>query len=118
MDGMPITKWVNHYRSTELDRIRLFIEACEAVSFAHQNLIVHRDITPSNVLVDKSARVKVIDFGIAKPFASDDPQYAAEHSIESLSYTPGFAAPERVSGHAVTTLADTGSGIRTKNSHA
>ena len=64
IDGMPIDVYAKDLdvRST----LRLFIRVCEAVFYAHQNLIVHRDIKPSNILVDKSGEPKLLDFGIAK----------------------------------------------------
>ena len=64
IDGVPIDLYAADLdvRST----LRLFIRVCEAVFYAHQNLIVHRDIKPSNILVDKSGEPKLLDFGIAK----------------------------------------------------
>lgn len=106
IDGPPITKWANRHNLSEQDRLKLFASACDAVAFAHQNLIVHRDISPSNVLVDASGEVKLIDFGIAK--LSDDQAVPANaaHSLASLTFTPGFAAPERSKGGAANTLSD------------
>lgn len=106
VDGMPITQWVKQQELEETARIQLFIRACEAVRYAHQNLIVHRDITPSNVLVNQDGEVKLIDFGIAKPSMVDSEDVDASTSLASLSFTPGFAAPERAKGQGANTLAD------------
>lgn len=106
VDGMPITHWVNQHKLEETVRIQLFIRACEAVRYAHQNLIVHRDITPSNVLVNQEGEVKLIDFGIAKPSMADSEDVDSSASLASLSFTPGFAAPERAQGQGANTLAD------------
>ncbi|WP_291075693.1 serine/threonine-protein kinase [Hyphomonas sp.] len=109
IDGHPITVWANEQELHTGDRLELFSEACAAVRFAHQNLIVHRDITPTNVLVTHTGQVKLIDFGIAKPNETDETRShreAGSESLASLSFTPGFAAPERAQGVATNTLSD------------
>src|SRR4029077_4304267 len=68
--GVKITEYCNQHSLTTEDRLRLFVQVCQAVQHAHQRGIIHRDIKPSNILVTQSlegvAMPMVIDFGIAK----------------------------------------------------
>jgi eukaryotic-like serine/threonine-protein kinase len=107
VDGVPLGTWIETGGASKAARTQLFLDICSAVGFAHQNLIVHRDITPSNILVAKDGTAKLIDFGIARPPVADtEAPPSAKKSLAGLSLTPGYAAPERVAGEAATTLSD------------
>ncbi|HWB43287.1 MAG TPA: serine/threonine-protein kinase, partial [Gemmatimonadales bacterium] len=100
---------LGHCESRQLgleDRLRLFLDVCDAVRYAHQNLVVHRDLKPSNILVTADGQVKLLDFGIAK-LLSEEP--GAETGLTETGLrvmTPEYAAPEQVSGAPVTTATD------------
>ncbi len=89
-------------------RLRLFLEVLAAVAHAHANLIVHRDIKPSNVLVATSGQVKLLDFGIAKLLEEEGGAGAATALTREggRALTPEYAAPEQVTGGAITTATD------------
>ncbi len=107
VDGIPLGTWIETKGASRAERTSLFLDICSAVSFAHQNLIVHRDITPSNILVAHDGTAKLIDFGIARPPLADlDAALPTRKSLAGLSLTPGYAAPERIAGEAATTLSD------------
>lgn len=82
IEGEPIDKWANARDLDEPARLALVETAARAVAHAHQRLIVHRDITPLNVLVQADGMVKLIDFGIARP--SDSEGVSTETDIAAL----------------------------------
>lgn len=106
VDGLPLLQWVEETKADLGVRRRVFADICAAVAFAHRNLVVHRDLTPSNVLVSREGRVKLIDFGIARAPEARNLEEGTQPSIASLSLTPGFAAPERMTNAGVALAAD------------
>jgi eukaryotic-like serine/threonine-protein kinase len=105
VEGEAITDWC---RGRDLDtenRLKLFLQVCEAVSHAHANLIVHRDLKPSNILVTPLDEVRLLDFGIAKLL--DGPEPGRDHTrTEVRAFTLHYAAPEQIRGEPVTTMTD------------
>ena len=103
--GRPIHR---HCDDAGLDvrrRVALLVEVCDAVAFAHRNLVVHRDLKPANILVTEGGEVKLLDFGIAKLVETEAGTNEPTRAFSRLM-TPGFAAPEQVEGGAVTTATD------------
>ncbi len=104
VDGAPITTWANERGLDLARRLRLFAAVCDAVHFAHANLVVHRDLKPSNILVTNDGEVRLLDFGIAKLLdieSADGPPTG-----DLLLLTPEHAAPEQFLGGHITTATD------------
>ncbi len=107
VDGLPITKYCERNKLTIRDRLELFKSVCSAVQYAHQNLIIHRDIKPQNIMMTKGGDVKLLDFGIAKiinPNLADVAAAVTQTQFRML--TPDYASPEQIRGEPLTTASD------------
>lgn len=104
--GRPIVEYCDAARLSIEQRLRLFVDVCSAVQYAHRNLVVHRDLKPSNILVTADGDVKLLDFGIAKLLAADDDGGLTATQTALPRLTPEYAAPEQVRGQPVTTATD------------
>lgn len=107
IDGNPILDYCRQHKLDVEQRLQLFVQVCEAVKYAHQNLIVHRDIKPGNILVSEQGQVKLLDFGIAKILQPETFAHPVSETRSELRIlTPENAAPEQVLGENVTTRTD------------
>ncbi|MEM9837865.1 MAG: protein kinase [Pseudomonadota bacterium] len=100
VEGRTLQHLVTEGPLTVSERLDVFKDVLKGMTYAHQNGVVHRDLSPANVLIRNDGVVKIIDFGIAK--SVDE----TEDRTSRQSVTEGFTAPERVAGKPSTTLAD------------
>ncbi len=124
VEGEPITAYADRHGLGLRARLRLFLQVCDAVAFAHRHLVVHRDLKPSNVLVGEGgtgeaggtgtaeaegvpagARATLLDFGIARLLDAETDEPLTDDG-PGAPLTPGYAAPEQVAGEPVTTATD------------
>ncbi|MEJ7617998.1 MAG: serine/threonine-protein kinase [Pyrinomonadaceae bacterium] len=107
IEGEPLYDYCDSRKLAIPERLRLFCQACAAVSYAHHNLIVHRDIKPGNILVTASGELKLLDFGIAKLL---NPDLAADTFALTATamrlMTPEYASPEQVQGKPASPASD------------
>jgi serine/threonine protein kinase len=104
VEGKPIDQYCDVKSLSISQRLQLFLQVCSAVSYAHRNLVVHRDIKPTNILVTADGVPKLLDFGVAKILQSDSAGRSTATGIHFM--TPEYASPEQAQGIPVTTLTD------------
>ncbi len=105
VDGLPITRYCEEKKLSVDARLRLFVDVCRAVQYAHGRLIVHRDLKPANILVTPEGEPRLLDFGIAKVIASDSEETELTHR-QGVPMTPERAAPEQLRGELPSTATD------------
>ncbi len=106
VEGLPVDEYCDRHQLSIDQRLDLFRRICSAVQYAHQNLLVHRDLKPGNILVTEAGEPKLLDFGIAKrlePGSATQPELT---QTGSRMMTPSYASPEQVKGEAITTASD------------
>jgi serine/threonine-protein kinase len=108
IDGERIDDFCNRTIASIEARLGLFLQVCDAVSYAHSNLIVHRDLKPSNILVQADGTAKLLDFGVAKLLESDDESREVTELTRAggAPFTPEYAAPEQFENQPITVATD------------
>jgi len=106
VEGLPIDRYCDLHTLSIDDRLRLFRQVCSAVQYAHENLVIHRDLKPGNILIAKGGVPRLLDFGIAKLL---NPEFFQTPLVTRTNWrpmTPEYASPEQIRGHNVTTATD------------
>ncbi len=107
IDGVPLDQYIANRQSSLSTKDRttglliLFAKVCDAVNYAHQRGVIHRDLKPGNILVDSAGEPHVCDFGLAKTTTDSA---LNDSRIQSMSVTGQFlgslpwASPEQLEG--------------------
>ena len=113
VQGLQIHRYCDQHGLSLAARLRLIIDVCAAVIYAHQQLIVHCDLKPANILVTRGGRPLLLDFGISRLIDTGDwagsSEYAAPNTnatVTGAAYTPRYASPEQKARQQVGTASD------------
>jgi serine/threonine protein kinase len=109
VEGVAIDEYCENKNLDLKSRLTLFQKLCDAVHFAHQNMVIHADIKPSNILVNELGELKLMDFGIARSFGQviDNDEEGLELRKQYLqAVSQNYASPEQIEGDQLTSACD------------
>lgn len=105
LDGESLDQVIKRYKPKGLplkSAMNLLCQIADALDFAHKTGIVHADLKPANIMVNRSGDVKVLDFGVAQKLQLNHDIYAAEQQSQTAplsGYTPAYASPQLLAGN-------------------
>jgi eukaryotic-like serine/threonine-protein kinase len=106
VDGTRLDDYCRQNQISIRERLALFRKVCGAVAYAHQHLVIHRDIKPGNIRVTGDGEPMLLDFGIAKLLDPATSLGGEETVTAAGAMTPEYASPEQVRGEAMATTSD------------
>lgn len=106
VEGTPIHVFCRTRELSVRERLELFLQVCAAVEYSHRNLVIHRDLKATNILVTEGRVPKLLDYGIAKLLDRDTSEIPDVTQAADRMLTPDYASPEQIRGEVITTAAD------------
>lgn len=101
VDGSTIDAWCDQREAGVRERVTLLVQACEALSYAHRQRVLHQDVKPANLLVTPQGHVFLVDFGLSASLGQ-----GGEPDTPRIAISNGYAAPEILDGGRATFASD------------
>lgn len=106
IDGRRLDQACDDPAATGDQVLRWFLQLCDAVTYVHRNLILHRDLKPGNVMVGNDGTVKLLDFGALKHIGPNSNASSAMTQAGLRPVTVRYSSPEHIQGATVSTATD------------
>jgi serine/threonine protein kinase len=103
VEGLTLKEALKDGKLSDRRKLRIIMQVAKALGYAHKNNVIHRDIKPGNILLDKEGNARVVDFGIAR--LSEDTEVSMVKEDGMTVGTPAYMAPEQKRGAAFTSSA-------------
>jgi serine/threonine-protein kinase len=103
VEGVTLKDALRSNKLSDRRKLRVMIQVAKALGYAHRNNIIHRDIKPGNILLDREGNARVVDFGIAR--LTEDTELSKVNEAGMTVGTPAYMAPEQQQGASFTTSA-------------
>lgn len=97
VEGITLNTFINRHKLALPAKLKLILQICDAVAHAHLRGVIHRDLKPTNILVDNSGRARILDFGIAR-LAENDARATISTSGGQVLGTLAYMSPEQAGG--------------------
>lgn len=104
--GETMDVWLRHNDPDLETRLNLFLKVCDAVSHAHQQMVIHRDLKPGNIMIQPNTQPKILDFGIAVSLDADTGEQIDLTARTQMIMTPQYASPEQFQGLRLNATSD------------
>jgi len=97
--GRPLLEYVRAQELSIRERLELFCKICQAINYAHQRGVMHRDLKPTNILIDSDGNPKILDFGLARITDADVAVTTTVTEIGKIIGTLSYMSPEQARGN-------------------
>ncbi len=97
--GVPLNQYVREHHIPRQGRLELFCSICQAINYAHQRGVIHRDLKPTNILVDADGHPKILDFGLARITDPEVSLTSTTHDVGRIMGTLPYMSPEEARGN-------------------
>jgi len=99
IEGTPLQRYLKNHKVKKPQMFDIICQLCDGLAHAHQNGIIHRDVKPSNIMVNEQGQPKLVDFGLGRNMFRSDSEHDNSQTMEGYVVgTPMYMAPEQARG--------------------